>query len=163
MVDPKHVMRLRIRKFQHTRRKFRKQNTKGHVSINNVTQTAPRNCVIKTLHTRGSLRGGTGFVSGEVVVEGPVSDDAGRDGLRKDHPRPEAEGPLRRHLWPGCCIARGRANFTGLVLGCIEAKICNKICVGKLSPRSTQCTPLHRLESNPKNEEDHGEKRTWPI
>merc|ERR1719159_1399629 len=24
-----------------------------------------------------------------------------------------------------------RANFTGLVLGCIEAKFCNKICVGK--------------------------------
>ena len=38
--------------------------------------------------------------------------------------------------------ARG-ANLTGLVLGCIEAKFCNKICVWKLSPRSTQCTPLH--------------------
>ena len=37
----------------------------------------------------------------------------------------------------------GRANFTGLVLGCIEAKYCKKICVWKLSPRSTQCTPLH--------------------
>ena len=36
-----------------------------------------------------------------------------------------------------------RANLTGLVLGCIEAKFCKKICVGKLSPRSTQCTPLH--------------------
>ena len=42
-----------------------------------------------------------------------------------------------------CCIARGRANLTGFVLGCIEAKFCKKICVGKLSPRSTQCTPLH--------------------
>ena len=33
-----------------------------------------------------------------------------------------------------------------LVIGCIEAKFCKKICVGigKLSPRSTQCTPLHR-------------------
>ena len=39
------------------------------------------------------------------------------------------------------------ANFTGLVIGCIEAKFCKKICVGKLSPRSTQWTPLHRLES----------------
>ena len=41
-----------------------------------------------------------------------------------------------------------RANFTGLVLGCIEAKVCKKICVGigKLSPRSTQCTPLHRSQ-----------------
>ena len=24
----------------------------------------------------------------------------------------------------GCCIARDRANLTGLVLGCIEAKFC---------------------------------------
>ena len=51
--------------------------------------------------------------------------------------------------WPGaaresCCTARDRANFTGLVLGCIEAKFCKKICVWKLSPRSTQSTPLHR-------------------
>ena len=30
-----------------------------------------------------------------------------------------------------------RANFKGLVNGCIEAKFCKKICVGKLSPRST--------------------------
>ena len=36
-----------------------------------------------------------------------------------------------------------RANLTGLVLGCIEANFCKKICVGKLSPRSTQRTPLH--------------------
>ena len=35
-------------------------------------------------------------------------------------------------------------NFTGLVLGCIEAKFCKQILVGKVSPRSTQCTPLHR-------------------
>ena len=35
------------------------------------------------------------------------------------------------------------ANFGGAVLGCIEAKFCKKICVWKLSPRSTQCTPLH--------------------
>ena len=33
-----------------------------------------------------------------------------------------------------------RANLTGLVLGCIETKFCRKICVGRLSPRSTQCT-----------------------
>ena len=38
---------------------------------------------------------------------------------------------------------RARANFGGLVLGGIEAKFCNKICVGKHSPRSTQCAPLH--------------------
>ena len=36
-----------------------------------------------------------------------------------------------------------RANLIGLVLGSIEAKFCNKICVLKLSPRSTQRTPLH--------------------
>ena len=29
----------------------------------------------------------------------------------------------------GCCIARDRASLTGLVLGCVEAKICKKICV----------------------------------
>ena len=45
---------------------------------------------------------------------------------------------------PGGSVRGERANFTGLVLLCIEAKFCNKICVGKLSPRSTQCTPLHR-------------------
>ena len=37
-----------------------------------------------------------------------------------------------------------RANFAGLVLGCIEADFCNQIFVGKLSPRSTQYPPLHR-------------------
>ena len=52
-------------------------------------------------------------------------------------------------------LGRG-SNFTGLVLGCIEAKFCKstfvgisylfeKKIVGKLSPRSTQCTPLHRF------------------
>ena len=35
------------------------------------------------------------------------------------------------------------ANFRGLVLGCIKAKFCKKLCVWKLSPRSRQCTPLH--------------------
>ena len=34
----------------------------------------------------------------------------------------------------------------GLVLGCIDAKFCKKICVGKHSPRSTQWTPLHRFQ-----------------
>ena len=38
-----------------------------------------------------------------------------------------------------------RANLTRLVLGCIEAKFCNKICVGIFLPRSTKCTPLHRF------------------
>ena len=42
----------------------------------------------------------------------------------------------------------GGAGKLGLVLSCIEAKICKKICVGKLSPRSTQCTPLHRSQSS---------------
>ena len=32
----------------------------------------------------------------------------------------------------------------GRVLFCIDAKFCKKIRVGKLSPRSTQCTPSHR-------------------
>ena len=71
---------------------------------------------------------------------------------------------LRRHSCGqlrGCGVARGEycgffsmlgltqlsnylANFEGLVLGCIEVKVCKKICVGKLLPRSTKCTPLHR-------------------
>ena len=36
-------------------------------------------------------------------------------------------------------------NLEGLVLGCIDADFCKLIRVGKLSPRSTQCTPLHRF------------------
>ena len=44
---------------------------------------------------------------------------------------------------PGGSVRGERANFTSLVLLCIKAKFCNKICVGKLSQRSTQCTPLH--------------------
>ena len=35
-------------------------------------------------------------------------------------------------------------NFEGLVLGCIDADFCKQILVGKPSPRSTQCIPLHR-------------------
>ena len=60
-----------------------------------------------------------------------------------------APSRLRRSTWAvpvgpvGPRQARRPANLTGLVLGCIEAKICNKMCVWKLSPRSTQCTPLH--------------------
>ena len=45
---------------------------------------------------------------------------------------------------PGGSVRGEHANLTGLVLSCIEAKFCKKICIGKLSPRSTQCTPLHR-------------------
>ena len=36
-----------------------------------------------------------------------------------------------------------RASYT-LVIGCIETNICTEICVGKLSPRTTLCSPLHR-------------------
>ena len=36
-----------------------------------------------------------------------------------------------------------RANSTRLVLGCIEAEFWNQLFVGKLSPRSTQCTPFY--------------------
>ena len=48
-----------------------------------------------------------------------------------------------------CCLTTTENDFrtrnlTRLVLCCIEAKFRKKICVGKLSPRSTQCTPLHR-------------------
>ena len=43
---------------------------------------------------------------------------------------------------------KDRANWTGLVLGCIETKFCKKICVWKLSPRSTPSTPLHCCKFN---------------
>ena len=46
-------------------------------------------------------------------------------------------------LVPGGSVRGERANFTRLVLGCMEqTKFCKKILVGKLSPRSiaTQCT-----------------------
>ena len=46
---------------------------------------------------------------------------------------------------PGGSVRGERANLTRLVLSCIEAKFCKKICVGKLSPKSTQCTPSHRF------------------
>ena len=48
---------------------------------------------------------------------------------------------------PGGPVRGERANLKGLVNGCIEAKFCKQICVGKLSPRSTQCNPLHRSRS----------------
>jgi hypothetical protein len=52
-----------------------------------------------------------------------------------------------------CCLTTTENDFrtrnlTRLVLWCIEAKFCKKICVGKLSPRCTQCTPLHRSLSS---------------
>ena len=50
-------------------------------------------------------------------------------------------------LGAGGSVRGERANLKGLVNGCIEANFCNKICVGKLSPRSTQCNPLHRSRS----------------
>ena len=55
-------------------------------------------------------------------------------------------GRRARTRRPGGSVRGERANLKGLVLGCIEAKFCRKICVGKLSPRSTQCTPLHRSQ-----------------
>ena len=45
---------------------------------------------------------------------------------------------------PGTSVHGERTNFTGHVLGYFEADFCNQIFVGKLSPRSTKCTPLHR-------------------
>ena len=47
------------------------------------------------------------------------------------------------HAGPWECVHGERANFAELVLGFIEADFCNQIFVGKLSPRSTQWTPLY--------------------
>ena len=41
-------------------------------------------------------------------------------------------------------ILKSNFEVSGFVFSCIETKSCKKILVGKLSPRSTQCTPLHR-------------------
>ena len=43
-------------------------------------------------------------------------------------------GPRRRSRRCPASLA-GPTTFTGLVLGCIEAKFCKKICVGKLSTK----------------------------
>ena len=58
---------------------------------------------------------------------------------------------MNRHIIRNVALAaesrffwQGEWDDKGLVLGCIEAKFCNKVCVGKLSPKSTKCTPLHR-------------------
>ena len=47
-----------------------------------------------------------------------------------------AQGGLRH----GRTAPLDRAKFTGLVLGCIEAKFCKQILVGKLLTRSTRFT-----------------------
>ena len=54
-----------------------------------------------------------------------------------------AEVSRARFMTGGGYRLLASANFGELVLGCIEAKFCKYILVGKLSPRSTQCTPLH--------------------
>ena len=48
------------------------------------------------------------------------------------HPRPEEP------------VAAAIEDAVAGVCGCFETKICKKICVGRPSPRSTKCTPLHR-------------------
>ena len=47
---------------------------------------------------------------------------------------------------PAGSVRGERVNLTRLVLGCIEAKHCKKICVGKLKRRSTQCIPFSKLK-----------------
>ena len=63
------------------------------------------------------------------------------------HRRPRLLRPGRRFLpalfRSAAVRPRGPANFTWLVLGCIEADFCNQIFVWKLSPRYTWCTPLY--------------------
>ena len=73
----------------------------------------------------------------------PAADEAEEMGAQQEakvDPCAKVAESGKRQAVIGEC---GRANLTGLVLGCIKAKFCKKICVGKLSPRSTQCTPLH--------------------
>ena len=63
---------------------------------------------------------------------------------KKDRSRGECRTPMSSFRPSGV----ERAKFTGLVLRCIEANSCNQMFVGKLSPRSTQCTPLHRSSNS---------------
>ena len=60
------------------------------------------------------------------------------------------------------------ANLTGLVLGCIEAKFCKKICVGIRIYLKT-LAEIYKMHSFapfwnriPKNEEKLGKRRAWP-
>ena len=78
-----------------------------------------------------------------------------------------------------CELDGASANFTGLVIGCIETKFCKKIIkicvgiaicfekkikkkghgkklVGKLSPRSTQCTTVLKAQIFVKKSVKHG-------
>ena len=41
-----------------------------------------------------------------------------------------------------------RADFAGLVLGCIEANFCNPLFAGKFLPKSTQFIPVFLPLSN---------------
>ena len=93
-----------------------------------------------------------------LLLQGPPQPARCAGNCQPEHPAPEAgraDAAARVARWsrPTTGSPRirlrtplDRANFRGLVLGCIEAKFCKKICVGKLSPRSTQCTPLHRSQ-----------------
>ena len=59
--------------------------------------------------------------------------------VNRSHPGENTIGNLNRWV-----ILKSNFEVSGLVFSCIETKFCKKILVGKLSPRSTQCTPLHR-------------------
>ena len=51
--------------------------------------------------------------------------------------------------WPPGGSVRGeRANLTRLLIGCIEAKFCKKMCVGKLLTRSTRFTCFCTAQSS---------------
>ena len=83
---------------------------------------------------------GTGSISGVAGVISSSKTESGGEFVAYRVSR--STGQARGRAYRG-----ERANLKGLVLGCIEAKFCNKICVGKLSPRPTQCTPVHRSQN----------------
>ena len=87
-------------------------------------------------------------VAQHLRVDEPGVEQVDADALRRVLDGRLPSEPLRGELTrsvPGGSVRGERANLTRLVIGCIEAKICKNICVGKLSPRSTKCTPLHRF------------------
>ena len=121
-----------------------------HIFLQNLASIQPRTSPVKFAR------------SSAAIAASPAASPASRGKARGERPRrgrPRrseelgSQGPVRKGRSIGgsplAAASLGRANLAGLVLGCIEAKFCKKICVGKLSPRFTQCTPLHRsLSSN---------------
>ena len=79
----------------------------------------------------------------DVLARADVDVLEGEDGSLGLLPR-EGVG-AQAHLVGDLGLWGSGQTLHGLVLGCIEAKFAGKYSLEKLSPRSTQCTPLNRF------------------